>query len=196
MKHILLFAVVLTMATTAFGATCATFTATPSLPDSVTCGDKTIDFSALGTFSGGKPTDTVSETAPSVFVIDVTNTNGLKANFNFDYVITAAAGKTIQTFAAGILGGTGGTLTTTVTPGGMITGSGPFGGGAFTYPAPGVSSLTVTNHYVGNGTLYAINLNNTIIQGTSSPSPEPLTLALTGIGLAAFGCVARRKFGR
>jgi len=195
MKHILLFAVVLTMATTAFGATCATFTATPSLPDSVTCGDKTIDFSALGTFSGGKPTVTVSETAPSVFVIDVTNTNGLKANFNFDYVITAAAGKTIQTFAAGILGGTGGTLTTTVTPGGLITGSGPFGGGAFNY-SPGVSSLTVTNHYVGNGTSYAVNLDNTIIQGTSSPSPEPLTLALTGIGLAAFGCVARRKFGR
>jgi len=193
MKYLLLLAVVLAMATTAFGAPCASYTATPSLPNTVVCGDKTFDFTTIGPFFGGEPTFTVSESSPTVFIVGISNINGLKTSFDFNYTVTAPVSSPITSFNTGVLLGTGGSIKTTLTPGGVLTAIGPNAGASATF-SPGVTTLGVVNHYTGSLGSYAIFAGNTI---TESPLvPEPLTLGLTGLGLAAMGFMARRKFAR
>ena len=85
MKHLLLLAVVLAMATTAFASPCM-FTSAPVGP--CTEGDK--DFSVF-TINPGLPAGTtvsIAQSGPNVYEVKFNNDAGIKNAFNFTYTVT------------------------------------------------------------------------------------------------------------
>jgi hypothetical protein len=196
MKHLLLLAVVLAMATTAFGAPCTSYTV--AAPSSCSIGDKVFDPFTSTAFPAGTMLEIVSSD-PQTYTVTFTNGNGFKSPFSFAYTVsvdtTVCPSCVITEVDAGVTGGRGTTanMVTSVTPGAPSPVTSTRASGSQAVFVPSATTVMVSNTYSGaNASNYVTTLSNTIIQGT----PEPLSLGLTGLGLAVFGFVGRRKFAR
>jgi hypothetical protein len=189
MKHFFLFALVLAIATTTFGAplNCGTL----GSPTACSLGDKVF----TNFVSTGFPSAAVSVTELIPNRQYVLNIDGLfSADFNFSYTVAVngSCPSCKITTVAGSMSGQGipvdSTLTTTVNG---VTGVPTTGAFVMIPVTPAATSVDVSNAFAANGSSVT-RISNTIVQGT----PEPLSLGLTGLGLAVFGFVARRKFAR
>src|SRR5436305_490903 len=89
MKHLLLLAVVLAMATTAFGATCGVYTV--AAPSACTIGDKIFDPFTSSAFPANT-TLTIAASDPLTYSVTFFNAGGFKSNFNFAYTVAVDTG--------------------------------------------------------------------------------------------------------
>jgi len=197
MKHLLLFAVVLAMATTAFGSSvtslsCGTVGA-PTSP--CTLGDK--DFTDF--VSSGFPDASISvtELIPNrQYVLNLDAFNAFNSNFTFTYTVSVngACATCKISDVAGSMSGQSLPLNATLTITANGNTSGPTTGApVVVMVTPPATSVDVSNSFMSNGGSVT-RISNTIVQ--TSGVPEPLTLGLAGLGLAVFGLVSRRKLSR
>ena len=194
MKHLLLFAVVMAMATTVFAApqSCGEF---PAPTDPCSIGDKI--FSGFASTGGvGAAKVTLTEFIPnSEYVIDFQGVFTTDLTISYDVTVDTSVCPScrISSVGYGLVGLPRVQLATLTVTAGATTGPPTTGATDFVdVIPPTIGPLHIVNDFKANGKS-ASTISNTIIQDTV---PEPLTLGLTGFGLAAMAVFARRRFSR